>query len=63
MIVSWPIHVAVNGHVSSFVMSEWYSMRDVSINQLSVDGHWVCFHVLAIVEKYAVAVIFNNHLI
>ena len=36
---------------------------NIFLNQSSVDGHLGCFHVLAIVEKRAVAVMFNNKLI
>ena len=55
MIISGSIHVAANGIILFFFVAEWYSvvyMYPIFIHS-SVDGHLVCFHVLAIVNSAA----------
>ena len=54
--VSRPIHVAADGMTSSFLMTEWHPivcMYHICIHS-SVDGHWCCFHILAIINSAAV---------
>ena len=55
MTISRSIHVAAIGIISFFFMAEQYSivyMYHIFIHS-SVDGHLVCFHVLAIVNRAA----------
>ena len=55
MKVSRSIHVAANGLISLFYMTEQYSivyMYHIFIHS-SVDGHLGCFHILAIVNSAA----------
>ena len=61
MIIFKSIHVAVNGVISFFSVTEWYSIlcvcvcRKSSLSILSsVDEHLGCFHVLAIADSAAV---------
>ena len=54
MTVSRFSHVAANGIITFFFMAEKYSIVYINHNffiHLSVDGHLVCFHVLAIVNS------------
>ena len=56
IIIFRSIHVAANGIISFFLMDEWYSivyMCHIFIHS-SVDGHSVCFQVLAIVNSASV---------
>ena len=51
MRISSCIHVAANGIISFFFMTEWYStvyMYHIFSVHSSVDGHLGCFHVLGI---------------
>ena len=55
MTICRSIHVAAIGIISFFFMAEQYSvvyMYHIFIHS-SVDGHLVCFHVLAIVNRAA----------
>ena len=51
MIISRSIHVAANGIISFFFMTEYYSIVYIYhiFIHLSVDGHLGCFYVLAVV--------------
>ena len=56
MIIYKSIHVAADGIISVFLMAEEYSivyMYHIFFIHSSVDGHLVCFHVLAIVNRVA----------
>ena len=55
MMISRYIHVAANGIVSFFSMSEKYIvyMYHLFLIHLSVNGHLRCFHVLAIINSAA----------
>ena len=54
MIISRSIHVAVNGIISFFSMSEWYVYIPHLLFYSSVSGHLCCSHVLAVVNSAAV---------
>ena len=56
MIISKSIYVVVNGIISFLFMAEYYGchLYVESKTHLSVDGHLVCFHVLAIVNSAAI---------
>ena len=54
MIISSYVHVAADGIILFFLMAEWYFivyMYHIFFIHSSVDGHLVCFHVLAIVSS------------
>ena len=54
MSISESIHVAANGIISFFLMSEKYSivgMYHIFFINFSVNGHLSCFYVLAIVNS------------
>ena len=55
MIISRSIHVATNAIISFLLMAESYSivsMYHIVLVHSSVDGHWGCFHVLAIANEH-----------
>ena len=50
------IHVAANGKISFFFKAEYYSIvyiYHIFFIHSSVDGHFGCFHILAIVKSAA----------
>ena len=52
IIVSGPINVAANGIISFFSLSNIpLCVYHISFSQLSVDGHFGCFYVLAIINS------------
>ena len=57
MIISRSIHVAANGIISLFAMTEYHSIVQISPTVFihsSVSGHLGCFQVLALVSSAAV---------
>jgi len=62
MIISSCVYVAANGIISFFFMAEWYSilcMYHIFLIHSSVNGHWDCFLVLAIVNRAALNIAVN----
>ena len=60
MILSWSICVAANGMISFCFLAERQSieyMQHISFLHSFVDGHYGCFHVLAVVNSAAVNVV------
>ena len=68
MIIYKSTHVAAEGITSFFFMAEEYSivyMYHIFFSHSSVDGHLVCFHILAIVnrvEKNIAGNILSDHI-
>ena len=59
MTTSSSIHVAVNGIISLFFMTEKYSlvcMYHICFIHPTIEGHLNCFHVLAIVNSAAMSI-------
>ena len=63
MTISGSVHVAANGIILFFFMDRLYSvvyMYHIFFIHSSVDGHFGCFHVLAIVKSAAVNIQFTS---
>ena len=58
MTISRSVHVATNGTISFFFVTEYYSILGIYLHMFfihsSVSGHLSCFHVLATVSSATV---------